>query len=75
MKKRPCFDLLMKRLREPRRFIQSLIGPRQVGKTTPARQVAEELGLPSLYVTADLATIQDVSWLRQQWDSELKGSH
>lgn len=69
MKKRPCFDLLMKRLREPRRFIQSLIGPRQVGKTTLARQVAEELGLPSLYVTADLTTIQDVSWLRQQWDT------
>lgn len=68
MKKRPCFELLLQRLREPRRFIQSLIGPRQVGKTTLARQVADELGIPNRYATADLATLQDVSWLRQQWD-------
>lgn len=68
MKKRPCFELLLERVREPRRFIQSIIGPRQVGKTTLARQVADELGIPSRYITADLATLQDVSWLRQQWD-------
>jgi uncharacterized protein len=68
MKKRPSFELLLKRLREPRRFIQSLIGPRQVGKTTLARQVADELEIPSRYITADLATLQDVFWLRQQWD-------
>lgn len=68
IKKRPSFELLLKRLREPRRFIQSLIGPRQVGKTTLARQVADELGTPNRYITADLATLQDISWLRQQWD-------
>lgn len=68
MKKRPSFELILKRLQEPRRFIQSLIGPRQVGKTTLARQVADELGIPTRYVTADLATLQDVNWLRQQWD-------
>lgn len=39
-----------------------------MGKTTLARQVADELGIPSRYITADLATLQDVSWLRQQWD-------
>ena len=60
IKKRPPFDFLLKRLQEPRRFIQSLIGPRQVGKTTIARQVADELGVPSRYITADLATLQDV---------------
>ncbi len=68
MKKRKSFEVLLKRLQEPRRFIQSLIGPRQVGKTTLARQVADELGTPSRYVTADLATLQDISWLQQQWD-------
>lgn len=68
IKKRKSFEVLLKRLQEPRRFIQSLIGPRQVGKTTLARQVADELGITSRYVTADLATLQDVSWLRQQWD-------
>ena len=68
MKKRKSFEVLLKRLQEPRRFIQSLIGPRQVGKTTLARQVADELERPSRYVTADLATLQDTSWLQQQWD-------
>jgi uncharacterized protein len=68
MKKRKSFDVLLKRLQEPRRFIQSLIGPRQVGKTTLARQVADALGKPSRYVSADLATLQDISWLQQQWD-------
>lgn len=69
MKKRKSFETLLKRLQEPRRFIQSLIGPRQVGKTTLARQAADALGTPSRYVTADLATLQDASWLRQQWDT------
>lgn len=68
MKKRKSFDVLVKRLREPRRFIQSLIGPRQVGKTTLARQVADELERPNRYISADLATLQDTSWLQQQWD-------
>ncbi len=68
MKKRPVFELLINRLREPRRFIQTLIGPRQVGKTTLATQVAADLGISSRYVSADLAPLQDVSWLQQQWE-------
>ena len=39
-----------------------------MGKTILARQVADELGTPSRYVSADLATLQDISWLQQQWD-------
>jgi len=68
IKKRKHFDMLLQRLQEPRRFIQSLIGPRQVGKTTLARQVADELERPSRYVTADLVTLQESAWLQQQWD-------
>ncbi|MGR3911845.1 MAG: ATP-binding protein [Candidatus Rhabdochlamydia sp.] len=69
IKKRKCFEILLKRLQEPRQFIQFLIGPRQVGKTTLARQVAAELTKPSRYISADLASLQDISWLQQQWDS------
>ena len=69
IKRRKTFEVLLKRLKEPRRFIQALIGPRQVGKTTLARQVAEELKRPSHNVSADLATLQDTSWLQQQWDT------
>src|SRR5579862_5856535 len=68
MKKRPIYQLLIDRLKEPRRFIQVLLGPRQVGKTTLALQAAEEIGRPSHYVTADLATLQSLAWLQEQWE-------
>lgn len=45
-----------------------LYGPRQVGKTTLARQVATELGEPCYYTSADEPTLQDRAWLSQQWD-------
>ena len=67
MKKRQSYELLLERLQEPRRFIQALIGPRQVGKTTLAHQVAAKLKISSRYITADLATLQDVTWLQQEW--------
>ena len=66
--KRSLFPVVLKRLKEPRRFLQVLIGPRQVGKTTLARQVAQELSIPIHYVSADEPTLQDRAWINQQWD-------
>jgi predicted AAA+ superfamily ATPase len=66
--KRPLYQALLKRLREPRRFIQVLAGPRQVGKTVLARQVMESLAIPSLYASADEPTLRDRTWLEQQWE-------
>ncbi|MBI2999746.1 MAG: ATP-binding protein [Deltaproteobacteria bacterium] len=68
MYKRPIYKTLLKRLREPRRFIQVLTGPRQVGKTVLARQVTEALNIPSHYASADEPTLRDRTWLEQQWD-------
>lgn len=68
MKKRALFTTLLSRLSEPRAHIQVLLGPRQVGKTTLALQVAESLELPSHYASADFATLQNLSWLRHQWE-------
>lgn len=64
--KRPLYQVLLKRLREPRRFIQVLAGPRQVGKTVLARQVMESLDIPTLYASADEPTLRDRTWLEQQ---------
>lgn len=47
MIRRSIHDVLLRRLREPRRFIQVLAGPRQVGKTTLARQVMEVMSRSS----------------------------
>ena len=62
------FEELLGRLREPRRFIQVIAGPRQVGKTTLARQVLEAAGLPSHFASADEAIGFDVGWIRAQWE-------
>ena len=59
MFKRPAFQTLLKRLREPRRFIQVIAGPRQTGKTTIARQVAETISFPVHFATADEPTLRD----------------
>ncbi|HBY05884.1 MAG: hypothetical protein UV38_C0004G0006 [candidate division TM6 bacterium GW2011_GWE2_42_60] len=68
MQKRPIFEWLLKRIQEPRQFIQVLLGPRQVGKTTLALQVAEAIDKPFHFISADLATLQDLAWLQQQWE-------
>jgi uncharacterized protein len=66
--RRSLFSTLRKRMGEPRRFLQVLAGPRQAGKTTLARQLAEDLAIPSHYASADEPTLQDRAWLNQQWD-------
>lgn len=68
MQKRSIFNLLLARVQEPRRFIQVLLGPRQVGKTTLALQVIESLSKPYHFISADMATLQDRVWLQQQWE-------
>jgi len=67
MYKRPQFAAILGRLREPRRFIQVLSGPRQSGKTTLIYQVQEELPIPSRYASADAQQAFAPAWLEQQW--------
>ena len=65
---RPYADLLLRRLRdEPRRFLQIVAGPRQVGKTTLAKQVAERVGLPCRIATADAPDMRGPHWIAEQW--------
>jgi predicted AAA+ superfamily ATPase len=60
--------LLAARLREPRRFVQAIAGPRQVGKSTIVAQALARCGLPSVSVSADEPTVTDRAWLIAQWD-------
>lgn len=69
MHHRPMYHTLVKRLREPRRFIQVLAGPRQTGKTTMVRQVADETRIPVHYASADEPTLQSRAWIEQQWET------
>ena len=61
--------VLAGRLAEPRRFIQVLAGPRQVGKSTLAQQVADRLELPVRYAGADEPMLRGGEWIAQQWEA------
>lgn len=61
-------EALISRLREPRRFLQVLAGPRQTGKTTLAQQAMEVLGLPAHYASADEPTLRGRPWIGEQWE-------
>ena len=47
--------------------MQVIIGPRQTGKTTGARQIIEQLSFTSTYATADAALPHGPEWLETQW--------
>ena len=62
------FQLILSRLRSPRRFIQVLAGPRQSGKTTLATQALKALEMTSHYASADEPSLKDNAWVEAQWD-------
>ena len=66
---RPYAKELIHRLREPRGFLQIISGARQVGKTTMVTQVAESIGLPCSFASADVPTLRGVQWIEQQWEA------
>ena len=63
------------RLQEPRRFLQVLAGPRQVGKTTLVRQAMAALAETSAKtvaqhsVSADNPGLAGSGWLTTQWET------
>lgn len=50
---RPAGEVLARRLAEPRRFIQVVSGPRQVGKSTLVGQIVEQRSIPAVIASAD----------------------
>ena len=66
---RPLAQLLRGRLAGPRAFIQLLVGPRQVGKTTIVHQVLATFGGRSHFASADLPGLTDATWVEQQWEA------
>jgi predicted AAA+ superfamily ATPase len=66
---RPQAAVLAARLVEPRRFIQVVAGPRQVGKSTLVQQATETLPLPLRYASADEPMLRGPDWIAQQWEA------
>ena len=68
MFQRPQYQILSARIREPRRFIQIVMGPRQVGKTTLVRQVVEGSSLPWSMCSADNVASSRTDWIAERWE-------
>jgi uncharacterized protein len=56
-------------MNEPRKFIQVLSGPRQVGKTTLINKLWKESKLPWHFVSADGVANTNTQWIEQQWEA------
>lgn len=69
MYKLPQYQLIKERLQEPRRFIQVVMGPRQVGKSTVVKQVVQNLDLPYQFFSADNIPASRQEWIRECWET------
>jgi uncharacterized protein len=69
MFERPHFQKLIKRMDEQRKFIQVLIGPRQVGKTTLITQLLDKQKAAHHFASADAIAAFNTRWLEQQWET------
>lgn len=58
---RKQFYTLKQRIQEPRKFIQVLAGPRQVGKSTLVNQVLARVNIPHAIEVADAVESKDNS--------------
>ena len=69
MFERSELQVLQGRIIEPRKFIQVISGPRQVGKTTIISQLYNKIKIPVLYESADAIPPGNTLWLDQLWEA------
>ena len=67
MYKRSEYLIIKNRLEEPRRFIQVVMGPRQVGKSTVVKQVLQDLDAPWQFYSADNVPASNSAWISNCW--------
>ncbi len=69
MYKRSEYKTIKSRLEEPRKFIQVVMGPRQVGKSTVVKQVLKDLNFPYQFFSADNIPASDSRWIANCWET------
>ena len=69
MYKRVEYQIIKSRLEEERRFIQVVMGARQIGKSTVVKQVLQDLDVPYKFFSADNVPASDSAWLSNCWAS------
>src|SRR5262245_12618545 len=63
---------LLDRMEEPRPLIQTVLGPRQVGKTTGVSQLLDKVKGPTHYVAADDTLHASHRWIQDIWQQALE---
>ena len=63
------FYTLKERILEPRKFMQVLAGPRQVGKSTLVDQVLAQVTVPHTIEMADAVNPKDSDWIHRVWEA------
>lgn len=69
MYKRAEYQIIKKRLEEPRKFIQVVMGARQIGKSTVVKQVLRDLDLPYQFYSADNVPASNTAWISDCWET------
>jgi predicted AAA+ superfamily ATPase len=69
MYERSYLKQVKSRMEEPRKFIQVIYGPRQVGKTTMVNQLLSRLSIPYVNESADAVAATNAAWLMQAWET------
>lgn len=67
MYQRRHLNILKSRMAEPRRRMQIVMGPRQVGKSTMVGQFTEGTSVPFDFCAADSVNRFDTSWIPNKW--------
>mgnify|MGYP002348151916 FL=1 len=69
MYERSYLKQVRSRIEEPRKFIQVILGPRQVGKTTMVYQLLSQLTISYVSESADAISATNSVWLLQAWET------
>ncbi|WP_106484831.1 ATP-binding protein [Bacteroides sp. Marseille-P3684] len=67
MYKRAEYQVITDRMKEPRRFIQVVMGARQIGKSTVVKQVLQDLDMPYQFFSADNVPATNSAWISDCW--------
>ena len=59
--------MITERMKETRRFIQVVMGARQIGKSTVVKQVLKDLDMPYLFFSADNVPATNSAWISDCW--------
>ena len=67
MYKRAEYQVITERLKGPRKFIQVVMGARQIGKSTVVKQVLQDLDMPYRLFSADNVPATNNAWISDCW--------